>query len=72
MSLQITPSGAANLAASQIVNQANGFFAQLSGALQNGIPARGTNPAVAAGDLANALGVANLTALQASLSGFSS
>jgi len=72
MSLQITPSGAANLAATQIVNQANGFFAQVSGALNNGIPARGNMPAVLAGDLANALGASNLTALQAALSGFNS
>jgi hypothetical protein len=72
MPLQITASGAANLAASQIIQQANGFFAQVSGSLYNGIPARGTIPAVAATDLQDALGSANLSQILAAISGFNS
>ena len=72
MPLQITPSGAANLAAYQIIQQANGFFTQVSGPFNNGLPASGNIPAVAATDLQDALGTANLSQILAAISGFNS
>jgi hypothetical protein len=58
------PSGIApSLAAAQLFQQVNGVLTQVSGALNNGIPARGNIPAVAAVDLQNAIGSDNFTKL---------
>jgi len=70
MALQITESLAASNSATQMVNQLNGLINQISGAINNGIPARGSIPAVTSGNLFNALGPDNYATIQAVLSGY--
>ena len=65
MALILTETLAANQAATQIINQAQAFKAQVAAALANGIPARGNVPAITAADLQTALGSANLAVIQA-------
>jgi len=67
MPLQITESGAATLAATQIINQVNNVFHQVSGYLENGIPAQGQKPAISSVDLQAAIGEQNLTMLKNAL-----
>jgi hypothetical protein len=65
MSLQLPTETAAATAAAQLIGQLNNVVAQAVNAIANGIPARGTLPAVVASDLQTALGTANVTKIQA-------
>ena len=67
MPLTIPTGVAPAIAASQILQQVNGVLAQVSGAVNNGIPARGTNPAIAAADLQAAIGSTNLAKIEAAI-----
>lgn len=67
MPLQLPSGVAPSVAAQQIIQQVNSTLQNVSGLLQNGVPARGPFPAVAASDLLNAIGSGNYAKLQAAM-----
>lgn len=51
----------------QIVSQVNAFASAMRNALDNGVPARGNQPAISAADLKVSIGPANVARIEAAL-----